>query len=97
MLGKDQEAGAQHGMEHGVLQCFISPRTCHSVRCSDWNPKGVSVRLYAPVLAMAQANNSGAWMARLAAMKAPSVFLGGSKSRLRMGGGLRWYTEGSTA
>ena len=41
------------------------------MRSSDWNPKGVSVRLYAPERATAHAKSSGACASRLDAMKAP--------------------------
>ena len=44
---------------------------CHSVRSSDWNPNGVSVLLYAPDLATAHANRSGACARRFDAMNAP--------------------------
>ena len=40
------------------------------VRSSAWKPKGVSVRLYAPLLAMPQANRSGACACRHAGSSA---------------------------
>ena len=57
--GKGRSAHIEEGRH-----LHVDVVACQRVRSSAWKPKGVSVRLYAPLLAMPHANSSGACACR---------------------------------